>query len=392
MFKRIIDVNSILKRKGLFLFGPRQTGKSTWVRQTYPNALYINLLSKKVFDDYLLRTDALQSDIKLFQRNNSSNLVIIDEIQKIPELLDEVHNQIEQNKNLRFILTGSSARKLKRAGVNLLGGRASWCSMFPLVYPELKEYFCTITDLEKRLTIGGIPSFYLSVDPFSDFDDYIQLYLSEEIKAEGFVRNYQAFHRFLFVTALCNSKQLNFTQIGSDTQIPPRTVADYFQVLEDTLIGHILPAFTQTSKRKAMTSAKFYLFDTGLVNALLERSAVRAGTTEFGELFEQFVILEVKAYLSYLRKKAQMFYWRSTSKLEVDLIIQSKSHIYAIEIKGKATVSTKDCRGLHAFCEDFPNAKKYVVTTQSRRIVTKDNVEIISIFDFLDDLWSGKIL
>lgn len=392
MFKRILNITVTLKRKSIFLFGPRQTGKSTWLRHNFPEGLYINLLSKKVFDDYLTRSDALSSDIELFKRENKSNIVIIDEIQKLPTLLDEVHNQIELNKELRFILTGSSARKLKRQGGNLLGGRASWRSMFPLVYPEFKQHLSTINDLEKRLTIGGIPSFYLSEDPFADFDDYIQLYLNEEIRAEGFVRNYEGFHRFLSVSAVCNSHQLNFTQVGSDAQIPPRTVRDYFQILEDTLIGFLLPAFVQTSVRKAMTSAKFYLFDTGLVNAIIQRNSIKVGTTEFGELFEQYVISEVRAYLSYRGKKVNMYYWRSTSKLEVDLILQSKDQIYAIEIKGRAHVSPQSYRGLHAFAEDYPEVKKYVITTEARHTLANKGVEIISVFDFLEKLWDDQFI
>lgn len=392
MYKRILDISTLLERKSLFLFGPRQTGKSTFLRQKYPEALYINLLSKKIFDDYLTKPHALESDLEIFQRKQSSNIVIIDEIQKIPALLDEVHNQIEINKKWRFILTGSSSRKLKRSGSNLLGGRASWRQMYPLTFPELGDELKTLAQLERRLLVGGIPSIFDSSHPFDDFNDYIQLYLNEEIKAEGFVRNHEAFHRFLLTSALVNSKQINFTEVGSDAQIPPRTVHDYFQILEDTLIGHLLLPFTQTPTRKAVSSSKFYLFDTGLVNALLRRTSVSVGTPEFGDLLEQFIVSEVKAYISYFNKKTEMFYWRSTSKFEVDLILKTNSkEMWAIEIKGKNVITLKDCKGLLAFAEDYPKVKKIVVCLDERHSIDKNKIEIIPVFDFLKMLWSHEL-
>lgn len=392
MYKRVLDISTLLERKSIFLFGPRQTGKSTFLRQKYPDALYINLLSKKVFDDYLTKPQALESDLEIFQRKHSSNIIIIDEIQKIPSLLDEVHNQIEMNKKWRFILTGNSSRKLKRSGSNLLGGRASWRQMYPLTFLEIGEKLNSIADLERRLLVGGIPSIFDSAQPFDDFDDYIQLYLNEEIKAEGFVRNHEAFHRFLLTSALVNSKQINFTEVGSDAQIPPRTVHDYFQILEDTLIGHLLLPFTHTPTRKAVSSSKFYLFDTGLVNALLRRTSVSVGTPEFGDLFEHFIISEVKAYISYFNKKTDMFYWRSTSKFEVDLILKNNSNeMWAIEIKGKNIITSKDCKGLLAFAEDYPAVKKIVVCLDGRHSVDKNKIEIIPVFDFLKMLWSEEL-
>ena len=218
MYTRILDLSSILHRKSVFLFGPRQTGKSTWLKYKYPDALYINLLSRRVFDDYSRRPDALVSDLKLFHRSSNGKLVIIDEVQKLPLILDEVHDLIEKDKDLRFVLTGSSARRLKRESANLLGGRASWRGFFPLVYPEIKEFFLTLSDIENRLLLGGLPHVFDSEKPFDDLDDYVQLYLNEEVKAEGYVRNYDAFNRFLITSALSNAKQINFTQLGSDAR------------------------------------------------------------------------------------------------------------------------------------------------------------------------------
>ncbi len=391
MYSRILNVTQILERKSLFLFGPRQTGKSTWLKSTYPEATYINLLSQEVFQDYLLKTDSLASDIYLAKKKNKSKIIIIDEVQKIPELLDEVHNQIELNKDFRFILTGSSSRKLKRAGTNLLGGRASWQNFFPLVYPELQHDIKTTKDLEKRLATGGLPSVFSSSDYIQDLKDYLQLYLQEEVKAEGLVRNYQAFHQFLLTASLSNSGQINFSKIGSDAQVPQRTVYDYFQILQDTLVGFMLPPFTETISRKAMTSSKFYFFDTGVSNIIKKRTQIFSGTIEFGESFEHFIVTEVKAYISYKNKDAEIFYWRSTSKHEVDLIIRLNNQIFAIEIKSKDKLTAKDYLGLQAFAEDFPKTKKYIVTSNGRRSINVDNkIEVIPVFDFLKALWSEE--
>lgn len=394
MKKRVIEIESVLKRKSIFLFGPRQTGKSTWLKNNFPNALYINLLSKKVYDDYLIKPNALESDIEIFKRKNKSNIIIIDEIQKIPQLLDEVHNQIEINKELKFILTGSSARKLKRSGANLLGGRASWKNMFPYVYPEISDQLKSINDLEKRLLFGGIPGIFDSEDPISDFDDYISIYLNEEIKAEGFVRNYEAFNRFLIVAGLSNSKQINFSEVANDCQIPPRTVHDYFQVLEDTLIGFMLYPFKETVARKTVSSSKFYLFDTGLSNALVNRTQLNFATPEAGDIFEQFIILEIRAYISYTNKKMEMSYWRTTSKIEVDLIIKNEStkKLIAIEIKSKTNILAKDFKGLEAISEEFPEIKKIIVANVGRHSVEPNlKIELFPWVIFLQKLWSHEI-
>jgi len=391
-YKRCIDLSAILKRKSLFIFGPRQTGKSTWLKSEFAEALYINLLKRKDMDFYLSNVNALESEIQKFIKINKSNIVIIDEIQKMPQLLDEVHDQIEKNKNLRFILTGSSARKLKKDGVNLLGGRASWKKMFPLVYPEIKKELNTIEDLERRLLIGGLPSIFLSEAPFDDLQDYLGLYLNEEIRLEGLVHNHEIFYRFLKVAGLTNTQQVNFSEIGSDAEVPARTVYDYFKVLEDTLIGFMLEPFQEKQSRKAVSSGKFYLFDTGVANALAQRNHLKVGTPEFGNLFEHFVITEVRAAISYLNLKAEIFFWRTTSRLEVDLIIKTPTEIFAIEIKSKDRVSYKDYKHLLSFAEDFKTAKKIVVTLDGRRIINEDEIEIIPVFDFLQELWAGDLI
>ncbi|MFN9066676.1 MAG: ATP-binding protein, partial [Bdellovibrionales bacterium] len=297
MYKRILDLEAVLKRKSVFLLGPRQTGKSTYLKSQFKQAHFINLLKNSEYKDLLIDPSSLERRVKYAFEEEKKSIVIIDEIQKIPALLDEVHNLIEQNKSLRFILTGSSARKLKREGVNMLGGRASSYKMLPLCYPELGtgKYEKWL----KRLNIGALPSIMDSDSPVEDLKDYVSLYLNEEIKAEGISRSIDNFARFLEFSALINGEQLNFTSIGSDAQLSPSTVRDYFEVLQDTLIGTTLPAFLQTKKRKAMATSKFYFFDCGVTNALLGRKEVVQGTPEYGKMLEQAIFLELQAYLNY---------------------------------------------------------------------------------------------
>jgi len=218
----------------------------------------------------------------------------------------------------------------------------------------------------------------------------VNLYLNEEIKQEGLVRNHEAFHRFLLVAGLTNSQQVNFTQLGSDTQVPPRTVHDYFQILQDTLVGYLLKPYTQTVTRKAQASSKFYLFDTGLTNALCKRQSLAAKTSEFGPLFEQFVIGEVKAYIGYNNKDCEIFYWRSQSRFEVDLIVQTNKEIWAVEIKSKNAYDKDDLKGLKAFAEDKPECKKILILLQCRQHIVDKDIDVVSVFDFLPQLWQGQ--
>lgn len=390
MYKRILNLKSTLLRKSLFLLGPRQTGKSTFLRENYPDALYLNLLKNTEFQQYSKNPSRLQEVVRYFMDNSEQRIVVIDEVQKIPELLDEVHDLIESHKNLRFILTGSSARKLKRGGVNLLGGRASRFYMHPLCYPELGTK--QIQKWMERIQHGALPSVVDSQEPFADLKDYVGLYLKEEIVAEGLARSVDNFSRFLDFAALCNAEQVNYTAIGSDLQIAPSTVRGYFEILSDTLIGHSLPAFKATKKRKAMSTAKFYLFDCGVANALVGRTTVAAGTPEFGKSLEQAIFLEIRAYLDYSKSEKKLEYWRSTSQFEVDFLIYSDlADVVAIEVKGGINPTKKDMKGLFAFEEEVPLKRKLVVCTAESFRKTSDGVEVLPIEEFLRKLWSGKI-
>lgn len=391
MYKRTINFEKTLQRKSVFLFGPRQTGKSTLLRNRFPSALYINLLKNQEYQNFLRNPNHLAEVVKLHLESEKLPLVVIDEVQKIPALLDEVHHLIEEHKKLRFILTGSSARKLKRTGANLLGGRGSWYQMHPLIFAE----YGTKAEIkwEQSLLTGGLPSIVDSADAWSDLQDYIGLYLKEEIQAEGISRSLDNFSRFLTIAALTNGEQINFTKIGSDAQLSPSTVRDYYEVLNDTLIGTMLPAFLETKKRKAMATAKFYLFDCGVCNALLGRQSLARGTIEYGKQLEHRIFLELKAYLDYHPSNKKIEFWRSTSQFEIDFLIYSKlDNLVAIEVKASQNPSAKAYKGLHAFQEEIPIKRKIVVCLTERPRKTQDGVEILPVNDFLKKLWSGKII
>ncbi|MDD4974360.1 MAG: AAA family ATPase [Bacteriovorax sp.] len=390
-YPRILDLESILKRKSLFLFGPRQTGKSSLLKLHYPDAFYVDLLLNDNYASLLKNPELLRKRVELFMKTHKSNIIIIDEIQKIPHLLDEVHALIEKHKMLRFILTGSSARKLKAQGVNLLGGRASRAELFPLTFAEIKSEENSF-DYIRAMTSGLLPSIYNSENAYEDLLDYAGLYLRDEIKLEGYVRNLNAFAEFLRLAALSNTQQINYASFASDSQVSVVTVKEYFQILEDTLIGNQINSFRHTEKRKAMSSCKFYFFDIGVVNGLIRRKELTEGTAEFGAAFEQLIFQELRAYISYYRKDFKLEYWRTTDKTEVDFVIyENLKTLYAIEIKSSKKLKPKDYSGLIKLEEEFPLKKKIVVCLTPHSMVEENGVEVYNINDFLSMLWSHDI-
>ena len=395
MFKRSLNIRPLLERKSLFLLGPRLTGKSTNLRENFPEAHVVDLLESGLFRDLLQSPQRLGEIVEL--RRKEASVFVIDEVQKIPTLLNEVHRLIEKDKKLRFILTGSSARKLRRSGVNLLGGRAAQVHFHPITFPELATERKRRRSWEDCLSIGALPSVLDSDDPVSDLRDYVGLYLREEVQAEGLTRSIEAFSRFLDVAALMCGKQLNFTAIGSDAQVPPRTVIDYFGILQDTLVGSLLPAFVKTPKRKAMTSAKFYFFDVGVAGSLLGRNAVKEGTEEYGKALEHYVFTQIKAYLDYHMIDLSLSYWRSLSKFEVDFVLPlSKSgkalKAIGIEVKATRNPGERALHGLRALAEDVALERKIVVAPVASSYQTKDGIEVLHPEDFLAVLWSGRLV
>ncbi|MBP9681192.1 MAG: ATP-binding protein [Bacteriovorax sp.] len=390
-YPRILQLDPILKRKSLFLFGPRQTGKSSFLKLNYPDALYIDLLLNDNFSSLFKNPELLRKRVELFIKNNDSNIIIIDEVQKIPTLLNEVHALIEKHKSLRFILTGSSTRKLKAQGVNLLGGRASKSELFPLTFAEiiLEE---NSFDYMKAMTSGLLPSIYNSEDAYDDLLDYAGFYLKDEIKQEGYVRNLNIFAEFLRLAALSNTQQINYSNFANDAQISTVTAKEYFEILEETLIGKQIHPFRHTEKRKVMTSCKFYFFDIGIVNGLVRRKELIEGTSDFGAAFEQLIYQELQAYISYFRKDFNLEYWRTTDKVEVDFVVyENLKNIFAIEIKSSKKLRPKDYSGLLKLQEEFPLKKKMVVSLVPHSFIEDNGVEVYNVSDFLSLLWAQDL-
>jgi predicted AAA+ superfamily ATPase len=376
MYNRLLPIKKLMGNANYFLFGPRSTGKSTWiVHQLKSEVEIIDLLLDDVYEEYLRRPSLLRERFA-----HTKKIVVIDEIQKLPKLLDEVQNLIVKNK-VRFLLTGSSARKLKREGANMLGGRAREAHFFPLLYKEIDDF-----DLLKYLNYGGLPIIYLSSEPKEDLKAYIRLYLNEEIKKEAAVRNYERFVRFLEVMSLCNGQEINYAQLASDTGIPARTIEGHIEVLKDTLIAFELYPYSKTIKRKAVTRSKFYFFDTGVANQLAGRIPLTANHSEIGISFEQFIINEVRAYISYRRRDINIYFWRSRD-YEVDLLIGDE---IAIEIKFAEKVKNEFFDGLLALKQENLQKQFHLVGRFSRGGEYKDcrywNWQV-----FLETLWQDKL-
>lgn len=379
MYDRILNIDNEYD-DSVFLFGARQTGKTTWLISQFPNCRYYDLLRPSEFERLLRQPELLSQELEDFGENDT---VIIDEIQKLPQLLDEVHYLI-QRKGIRFILSGSSARKLKRAGTNLLGGRASKEQMFPLVSAEIPDF-----DLIRAVNNGMIPRHYMVQNPQQRLRGYIGVYLNEEIREEALSRNLNSFTHFLETAAQCDGEMLVYKNIAQDCGIDYRTVKEYFSILEDTLIGYFVYGFTGSEKRKAIAAPKFYLFDVGVANYLCHRQHLQPGSDDFGHAFEHLIIQEIIAYLGYSHSEEKLCYWRTTSGYEVDAVIGNGR--VAIEIKSSEEVKSRHTRGLKAFSEDFPNAKLFIVSLDKYKRKL-NGIDIIPVMDFLKDLWKGLVI
>jgi len=378
---RNVDLCKILENKSLFLFGPRQTGKSSFIKNQLMNndiAMFWTLLDGRLRLKVLADPSILRQEVEV--RNLRDCIIIIDEIQKCPELLDEVHFLIEE-RNIRFLLTGSSARKLRNSGVNLLGGRATQRHFHPFNFAEIGNH--PNYNLSYIFEHGLLPSMFLSSDIEEDLSAYVDTYLTEEIAAEGFSRNIPNFARFLTVASVSNSQLINYTNIASDSQVPVQTVKQWFQVLEDTLLGYQVESFTNTKKRKAITTSKFYFFDIGIARALRNIPAPKENTTEFGEYFEHLICMELKSWIDYKHPRSKLTYWRSNSNMEVDFCIDEE---IAIEVKSSSNVTEKHLKGLKALREEGI-FKRYVVVCQEEHPRITDGIEILPWKYFFEELW-----
>ena len=385
--KRIIDIQGKLKSKSLFLFGPRQTGKSSLIANQIQDDVKLSwsLLNARIRRRCQADPGVLRDEIET--RGIHDGLVIIDEIQKVPELLDEVHLLIEET-DIRFLLTGSSARRLKEQGVNLLGGRAGKMNLHPFVWPEIREFKPT---LDRILKHGLLPSVFLSDTPDDVLDAYINVYLQEEIAGEGLVRQLPKFERFLEVAALTNAEEINYSNIASDVMMSRASITEWYGILYDTMIGFAVPPYTKTKKRKAVVTERFYFFDVGLVRFLLGLGDLVDTQTEYGKLFETYIAEELSAYLDYNKRKEKLSYWRTRqSSFEVDFVIGDE---VAIETKTTKLVNeNKDLRGLRALKEEGIFKKYIVVSRDSISRTTDDGIILLPWSLFLDWLWEGKII
>lgn len=379
MLSRRISLKDV-ENESIFLWGARQTGKSTLLKMQFPERRYIDLLKSDEFERYNRRPALLREELSLL---HEGELVIIDEIQKIPALLDEVH-WLMSNHDLRFIMSGSSARKLRRSGVNLLGGRAVRKYLYPLVSAEIPDF-----NLMKACNNGMLPRHYLTEDAEKRLQAYVGDYLQQEIKAEALTRNLNTFSRFMEVAALSNGEIVNYNNIATECGISAPTVKEYFSILEETLIGYMIPAFTRNVKRRVIQSPKFYYFDVGIANFLLKRTALKLGSSEFGHAFEHFILQEIIAYIGYFKPMQNLSYWRTTSGYEVDAVIGNA--VVAIEIKSAVEVQPHHTKGLKAFSEEFPEARLIMVSLDKypRRM---NNVEIYPATQFLSMLWKGDFI
>ena len=353
-------INLPFKRNSVFLFGPRQVGKSTLVRNLLANEEHyeIDLLKSDVLLKYKANPSQLRSECEFLAGEKDKFYVFIDEIQKCPELLDEIHYLIEKfGRQIFFILTGSSTRKLKKASVNMLAGRAWRFNLFPFTHLELKDKFI----LEEALTRGTLPPIVgeSNEDAFRTLNSYAQTYLKEEILDEAIVRNIGAFSRFLDIAADQSGQIVNFSTIARDTGVSSNTIKGYYQILKDTLIAIKLEPYLKSARKRLTIHPKYYLFDIGIINALSGRispSSVR-GTTAYGMLFEHFIILEVYRLIHYAEKSYKLYHWRSSHGAEVDLVVDAADTLWAIEIKSSPAVKSGNLSGLKSFIADHPEAK-----------------------------------
>ena len=380
---RILAIN-LPRRQSAFLWGPRKTGKSTYLAATFPNSLVFDFLKTDLFLDFAKRPALLREQLLAKDKGALKNPIILDEVQKVPQVLDEVHWLIE-NKGLRFILCGSSARKLKRGKANLLGGRAWRFEMFPLVTPELGEL-----DLLKVLNRGLIPVHFLQDAYKKSLKAYVQDYLKEEVFDEGLTRNIPAFSRFFDAMAFSHGQLTNFSNIARECGVDSKTVREYYQILKDTLLGNFIEPFKRRQNRQVIRKAsKFYLFDVGVAGFLTKRHIAQERGESFGRAFEHFILMELTAYNSYNEINCEINFWRTKSGLEVDFVLGGGE--VAIEVKSASRVDNKDLRSLKTFIELCSPRKAIIVSNEkAERIV--GNVSVMPWRIFLNDLWKGKII
>lgn len=372
--------NPLTGSAAAFLWGPRQTGKSTLLKVRYPQARTVDLLDTRLEAELAVHPHTLREELLA----EKPELVVIDEVQKVPALLDEVHWLLE-NSATHFILCGSSARKLKRETGNLLGGRAVDHHLLPLTSAELPDL-----DLDRRLAHGGLPSLYLSDDPAPLLRAYVNTYLKEEIIAESLTRNVPAFARFLQIVGLTHGRLLNYASVARESGVSSGTVRSYYQILADTLLGFELPPWRKQKKRRLIETAKFYLFDIGVANHLTpDFKGLVPGTDLYGRAFEHFLLNEIRAYGIYTRRDIPLCFWRSASGFEVDAIVGDMD--LAVEFKSSQQIRAADRRGLRALMEEHAVGRAVIVGRHDKPRVSDEGIELLPWRHFCQRLWAGDL-
>lgn len=385
MYNRIASLD-LSAEETVFLWGPRQTGKSTLLNSLFPKARKYDLLLSDTHSRMLIAPETIREECFAagLSGENQMDPIIIDEIQKAPKLLDEVHWLIE-NRNLRFVLCGSSARRIKREHGNLLGGRAVKYEMFPLVSPEVPDF-----DLQIALNTGLLPRAYGHRAARRILQSYVDDYMREEIAAESYTRNIPAFARFLEIAGHSNGEIMNYSNIASECGVSSPTVREYFSILEDTLLGTTIQAFRRRAKRRQILAPKFYFFDVGIVAYLTRRGAIEEKSEMFGRAFEHFLFCEIRAHSAYREMYYPITYWRTASGFEVDFVLGNGEA--AIEVKSSDMIRPRHLKGIRAFKEEF-NANRYVVVSRdSEPRRTEDGIDILPWRMFLEQLWQGSIV
>jgi predicted AAA+ superfamily ATPase len=362
-------------QKSFFLLGPRGTGKSTLIKDSFPDAVYIDLLLPDIFRTYLSRPERLR---ELVMANRDKKVIIIDEVQKVPEILEVVHSLMEEKKGQQFILTGSSARKLKKSGADMLAGRALMRRMHPFIAVELKSRF----RLEDAIQQGMIPVILDSANPMDTLQAYIDLYLREEVQMEGLTRNVGNFSRFLEAVSFSHGSILNVSNVARECGVERKVVEGYLHILEDLLLSFRLPVFTRRAKRSTAQHPKFYFFDTGVFNALRPSGPLDRAEEKRGQALEGLVAQHLRAWIDYRHPAANLYYWRTSAGTEVDFVVYGKDLFWAIEVKNAAQVQPRDLKALRTFGEDYPEAKRFLLY-RGREKLLREGITIQPCQDFL---------
>ena len=383
----ISHINRLLtlpsENESVFLFGPRGTGKSTWLKRHFPDALYLDLLEPALSRRLLARAEYLEALVD----GSGAKTIIIDEVQKIPALLEVVHRIIENQPDRRFILTGSSARKLKRTGVDLLAGRAHICNCFPFLAAELKHLF----KLEEALIYGTIPVIFSSENRQTALESYLATYVDQEVRQEGLVRHIGHFHRFLEVLSLSHGSLLNTSEIARECEVPRKSVEGFISVVEDLLLGYRLPVFSRRAKRILIKQNKFYFIDQGVFSGLRPRGALDSPTEIFGAALEGLVFQHFMSWLKYFNVKMSLYFWRTRAGMEVDFVLYGEDGFYAVEVKNSSMVHKKDLHSLKSFVTDYPEASA-ILLYRGKETLLVDNIRCIPCEEFLKSLNGAKRL